>query len=197
MPVRRIALALVLFVGCAGRRPPLELSLRVEPVDYTARFEPCFETALIKPRPRGADDATDSGATGGGVMGVVMSRSGVPLARATVVASGPALQGTQAELTDATGRYHLVALRPGRYTIAFHYEDLVAEQEGVEVSSAAPATVNQSLDVRVVEISQSIVVDQDYIRDDRLTERNAIDRGASRCTYWNRCGFEHERPPCR
>ena len=119
--------------------------------------------------------------TTGSMRGVVKDKAGAPLAGVTVVATSPALQGTQAELTDDSGSYTLTNLPPGIYLVTFYYSEIVLERKGVDVGLNRTSTVNQVLDtgatggetitieqkvgsIDTTSTKQSIVVDKDYIK---------------------------------
>ncbi len=83
----------------------------------------------------------------GAVQGRVLdSATGQPLEGVTVVATSPALQGTQAEVTDDTGFYLIQNLPPGYYEIAFYYGEAQVHQPGVRVLIGGTTPINLKLD---------------------------------------------------
>jgi outer membrane receptor protein involved in Fe transport len=89
----------------------------------------------------GTARAQDS--TTGAVRGQVRDQSsGEPVIGATVVASGPALQGTQATITDETGQYFIANLPPGTYQIAIYYADAQFSRTNVLIQLGKLAKVN-------------------------------------------------------
>src|SRR4051794_21446609 len=67
----------------------------------------------------GASDAHATVQTGS-VEGTVMGPDGTtPLPGVTVTVTGPAMIGARSVKTDDQGRYHLIELPPGSYTITF------------------------------------------------------------------------------
>ena len=58
--------------------------------------------------------------------GTVVDASDRPAARATVIATGPALVGEQVVITDLAGRYDVGVLPPGEYTLTLYYENRTA-----------------------------------------------------------------------
>ena len=56
----------------------------------------------------------------GSITGIVKDASGAVLPGVTVEASSPALiEKTRSVVTDGTGQYRIVDLRPGTYTVTF------------------------------------------------------------------------------
>jgi len=79
-------------------------------------------TGMLLATVAGTARAQDS--TTGAMRGQVRDRStGDAVVGATVVASGPALQGTQATSTDETGSYAVPNLPPGTYQIDVYHAD--------------------------------------------------------------------------
>ncbi|HUH01820.1 MAG TPA: carboxypeptidase regulatory-like domain-containing protein [Kofleriaceae bacterium] len=73
-------------------------------------------------------------------------KAGVPLPGVTVVATSPALQGSQAEITDSNGRYMITNLPPGTYLLWFYYSSAKVQVKDVEVRLGQAKVVNQSID---------------------------------------------------
>src|SRR6476660_4206154 len=71
--------------------------------------------ALIAPRAASGQQTTASG-----IAGVVRDTSGAVLPGVTVEAASPALiERIRDVVTDSEGRYNIVDLRPGTYTVTF------------------------------------------------------------------------------
>src|SRR5215470_13761926 len=87
------------------------------------------------------------------IAGIVKDASGAVLPGVTVEASSPALiEQTRSVVTDGTGQYKIVDLRPGTYTVTFALPGFsTVKREGVELSGAFTATVNADLRVGAVE----------------------------------------------
>ena len=118
--------------------------------------------------------------TTGVIGGSVIDASGPPLLLVTIVATSPALQGTQSEFTDAEGHYFLRDLPPGVYTLTFIYGDAKVKRENVSVfagqSTAVGAVINTESSGEVITIKekspvidggstrQGIVIGQDQLR---------------------------------
>ena len=89
----------------------------------------------------------------GSITGVVRDTSGAVLPGVTVEASSPALiEKTRSVVTDGTGQYRLVDLRPGTYVVTFSLAGFsVVKREGIELTAAFTATVNADLRVGALE----------------------------------------------
>ena len=65
------------------------------------------------------------------ITGVVQDTSGGVLPGVTVEAASPALiEQVRVAVTDGTGQYRVVALRPGLYTVTFHAAGLLRGRSG-------------------------------------------------------------------
>src|SRR5262245_2447108 len=97
-------------------------------------------------------------ATTGAIAGTVTDSTRAVLPGVTVEASSPALiEKTRSVVTDDQGRYNIVDLRPGVYTVSFTLPGFsTVKREGVELSASFTATVNAELNVGSVE--ESVVV---------------------------------------
>ena len=73
------------------------------------------------------------------IAGIVKDASGAVLPGATVEASSPALiERTRSVVTDGTGQYKIVDLRPGIYSVTFTLPGFqTVKREGVELSGSA------------------------------------------------------------
>ena len=76
----------------------------------------------------------------------------------TVEASSPALiEKSRTVVTDGEGRYRIVELRPGTYTVTFALEGFTTiRREGIELTGGFTATVNS--DLRVGNLAETITV---------------------------------------
>ncbi len=64
-----------------------------------------------------------------GIAGVVRDTSGLAMPGVTVEAASPALiEKTRTVVTDGEGRYSIVDLRPGTYTVIFSLDGLLDRQ---------------------------------------------------------------------
>ena len=89
----------------------------------------------------------------GSIAGVVRDTSGAVMPGVTVEASSPALiEKVRSVVTDGTGQYQIVDLRPGTYTITFRLTGFsVIQREGIELTGSFAATVNADLKVGSLE----------------------------------------------
>jgi hypothetical protein len=84
-----------------------------------------------------------------GIAGVARDTSGGVLPGVTVEAASPALiERVRTVVTDGEGRYNIVDLRPGAYTVTFSLGGFsTVKREGIELSAGFTATVNADLQV--------------------------------------------------
>jgi hypothetical protein len=85
--------------------------------------------------------------------GTVKDTSGAVLPGVTVEASSPVLiEKTRSAVTDGTGQYRIVDLRPGTYTVTFTLTGFSSvKREGIELSGSFVATINADMKVGAVE----------------------------------------------
>jgi len=89
----------------------------------------------------GLAEAQDS--TTGAVRGQILDKdSGEPIIGATVVATSPALQGTQASISEEDGGYYLPNLPSGMYIITVYHLDAEFSRDNVLVQLGKAAKVN-------------------------------------------------------
>src|SRR5215470_13048289 len=76
--------------------------------------------------------------------GVAKDASGAVLPGVTVEASSPALiEKTRTALTDGTGQYQIVDLRPGTYSVTFTLTGFSSvKRDGVEITGGGIITIN-------------------------------------------------------
>jgi hypothetical protein len=89
----------------------------------------------------------------GSIAGVVRDSSGAVLPGVTVEATSPALiEKARSVVTDGQGRYAIVDLRPGTYSVAFTLTGFsTVKREGIELTSGFTANVNADLKVGTIE----------------------------------------------
>ena len=87
------------------------------------------------------------------ITGVVKDTSGAVLPGATVEAASPVLiEKVRSVVSDATGQYRIVNLRPGTYTVTFSLPGFsTVKREGIELTGTFVATVNGDLKVGALE----------------------------------------------
>jgi len=93
-----------------------------------------------------------------GIAGVVKDTSGAVLPGVTVEAASPALiEKVRTSTSDSEGRYNIVDLQPGTYTISFTLAGFgVFKREGIALPSGFTATVDATM--RVGALEESITV---------------------------------------
>ena len=86
-----------------------------------------------------------------GIAGLVSDETGGVLPGVTVEAASPALiEQVRTAVTDGDGRYNVVQLRPGEYTITFSLPGFsVVRREGITLTAGFTASVNAELHARV------------------------------------------------
>jgi len=103
---------------------------------------------LLTPGVAAAQDSTS-----GTITGVVRDASGGILPGVTVEAASPALiEKTRVGTTDSDGRFRIVDLRPGVYSVTFTLTGFrTVRREGIELTTGFTATVNGDLVVGAIE----------------------------------------------
>ena len=83
------------------------------------------------------------------ITGVVRDSSGAVLPGVTVEASSPALiEKVRSVVTDGSGQYRIIDLRPGTYAVTFTLPGFsTVRREGIELTGTFVATVNVELRV--------------------------------------------------
>jgi len=118
----------------------------------------------------------------GSITGVAQDASGAVLPGVTVEAASPALiEKVRAVVTDGSGQYRIVDLRPGTYSVTFTLPGFsVVKQEGVELTGSFTATVNAQL--RVGTLAETITVtgasptvDVQTVAQQRVLSKEVID----------------------
>jgi hypothetical protein len=118
----------------------------------------------------------------GSITGVVKDTSGAVLPGVTVETSSPALiEKVRSVVTDGTGQYRLVDLRPGIYALTFALAGFsTLKREGVELAGSFTATVNVELKVgslaeTVVVTGESPIVDVQGTAQQRVLGKDIVD----------------------
>ncbi len=102
--------------------------------------------------------ALAQGSGGASVTGVVKDSSGAVLPGVTVEASSPALiEKVRTAVTDASGQYRIIELRPGTYTVTYTLAGFTTlRREGIELSTNFTATLN--IDLKVGAVAETVTV---------------------------------------
>src|SRR6266481_3776567 len=116
------------------------------------------------------------------IVGVVQDASGAVLPGVTVEASSDALiERVRSGITDCSGRYAIIDLRPGTYTVSFSLPGFKSyKREGIVLEGAFSATVNGSLSVGQIEETVTVtagspVVDTQSTQNQSVLNRQALD----------------------
>ena len=83
------------------------------------------------------------------ITGTVKDSSGAVLPGVVVEAASPALiEKVRSAITDGTGQYRIVDLRPGTYSVTFTLTGFnTVKREGIELTGSFTSTVNADLRV--------------------------------------------------
>ncbi len=113
-----------------------------------------------------------------GISGVVRDDSGAVLPGVTVEAASPALiEKARTAVTNAEGRYTIVQLRPGTYTVTFTLPGFgVVKQEGIELTSDFTANVNADLKVGTLEETITVTGESPIVDTQAVTQRHVMTR---------------------
>ena len=118
----------------------------------------------------------------GSITGVVKDPSGAVLPGVTVEAASPALiEKVRTVVTDGTGQYRIVDLRPGTYTVTFTLTGFVpVKHEGIELTGSFTASVDADLKVgsvaeTVTVTGESPIVDVQGTAQERVLAKDVID----------------------
>ena len=116
------------------------------------------------------------------IVGVVQDSTGAVMPGVTVEAASPALiEQVRTAVTDSSGRYAVIDLRPGTYTVTFTLPGFKAvKREGIVLEGAFTAQVNIALSVGAVEetvtvTGQSPIVDTQSTQNQAVLNRNVLD----------------------
>ncbi|MEP7309604.1 MAG: carboxypeptidase regulatory-like domain-containing protein [Acidobacteriota bacterium] len=130
------------------------------------------------------------------ITGTVKDPSGAVLPGVTVEATSPALiERVRSVVTDATGQYRVVDLRPGTYIVTFTLPGFsTIRREGIELSGAFTATVDANLAVgsvaeTITVIAESPVIDLGSARREQVVNRELLSSIPSARTYQTMIGL--------
>ncbi|MQA29199.1 MAG: TonB-dependent receptor [Luteitalea sp.] len=117
-----------------------------------------------------------------GIAGVARDPSGAVLPGVTVEAASPVLiEKVRTAITDGEGRYSIIDLRPGVYTVTFTLPGFsTVRREGIELPTRFTATVNGDLRVGSLEETITVsgaapLVDTQNVRKQIVANRELLD----------------------
>ena len=112
--------------------------------------------------------------------GVVRDTSGGVLPGVTVEAASPVLiEKIRTAVTDGNGRYQLIDLRPGAYTVTFSLAGFnTVKRDGVTVSGAGTATVDADLRVGALEETITVTGEAPTVDVSSTTRQSVLDNDA-------------------
>ena len=103
-------------------------------------------------------DVRGQGAVQASIAGVVRDPSGAVLPGVTVEASSPVLiEKSRSAISDGTGRYRIVGLTPGTYTLTFTLQGFsTVRREGIVLAGSLTATID--VEMRVGSLEETVTV---------------------------------------
>jgi uncharacterized protein (DUF2141 family) len=112
------------------------------------------------------------------IAGVVRDTSGAVLPGVTVTATSPSLiERSKTGLSDGSGQYRIVDLRPGTYAIAFELTGFqTVKREGIVLEANFTATVNADMRVGSLEESITVTGDSPLVDVQTTTKREVLTR---------------------
>jgi len=124
------------------------------------------------------------------ITGIVRDTSGAVLPGVTVEAASPALiEKVRSAVTDEAGRYRIVDLRPGTYSVSFGLTGFQSlRREGIDLPGTFTATVDAELRVGSLEetitvTGESPIVDVQSIRRQTVLDNETISSIPSTRSY--------------
>jgi carboxypeptidase family protein len=112
------------------------------------------------------------------IAGVVKDASGAVLPGVTVEAASPALiEKTRSAVTDGSGQYKIIELRPGTYTVTFTLTGFTTvRREGIELTSDFTASVNADMKVGAVAETITVTGETPVVDVQNITTRTVMTR---------------------
>ena len=113
-----------------------------------------------------------------GIAGVVRDTSGAVLPGVTVEASSPALiEKSRTVSTDTQGRYNIVDLRPGTYSVVFTLPGFTTvRRDEILLSAAFTANINADLKVGSLEETVTVTGESPIVDTQNVIKRQIVDR---------------------
>jgi len=112
------------------------------------------------------------------ISGVIKDASGAVLPGVTVTASSPALiEKSKTTVSDGSGQYRIVDLRPGTYEVTFELTGFqTSRREGVALEANFTATLNAEMKVGAVEETITVSGDSPLVDTQTTTKREVLSR---------------------
>ena len=110
------------------------------------------------------------------IAGVVRDTSGAVLPGVTVEAASPALiEKVRSVVTDGTGQYKVVDLRPGTYSVTFTLPGFnTFKRDGIELAGTFTATVNAEMRVGSLEETITVTGDTPIVDIQSVTQQRVL-----------------------
>ncbi len=127
--------------------------------------------AFLIPATAAAQDSTSAT-----IVGVVRDTSGAVLPGVTVEAASPALiERVRSVVSDQDGRFRIVDLRPGVYTVTFTLPGFrTVRREGAELTTGFTATVNGELQVGALEETITVTAEAPVVDVTGVTQQQVF-----------------------
>ena len=111
------------------------------------------------------------------ITGVVKDASGAVLPGVTVEAASPVLiEKVRSAVTDGSGQYRIIDLRPGTYTVTFTLTGFSSiRREGLELPADFVSTVNADLRVGTLEETVTVTGESPIVDLQTTTKRQTLD----------------------
>src|SRR5438552_7776972 len=112
------------------------------------------------------------------IAGVGKDASGAVLPGVTVEAASPALiEKVRSAVTDGSGQYQIIQLRPGTYTVTFTLTGFTTvRREGIELTSDFTANINADMKVGAVAETITVTGDTPVVDVQNITTRTVMTR---------------------
>jgi len=112
------------------------------------------------------------------IAGTVKDTSGAVLPGVTVEVSSPALiEKTRTAVTDGSGQYKIIELRPGTYSVTFTLPGFsTVKRDGIELTSDFTATINADMKVGAVEETITVSAESPVVDVQGITQRTVMTR---------------------
>jgi hypothetical protein len=125
------------------------------------------------------------------IAGVVRDSSGAVLPGVTVEAASPALiEKVRSVVTDESGQYRVIDLRPGAYVVTFTLPGFsTVRREGIQLSGFATTSVNVELSVGAVEETITVSGESPIVDVQNTTKQSVLDHAVIDALPTNRNSF--------